>query len=394
MAKGKGGFIGQDGLNAPDSPTGVSGSVGDTEIDVSFTAPTDVGGSAITGYRVQDSTGAHGASGSSSPITVTGLTNDTAYTFNVWAINAFGYSAPSDASESVSPAAPQYALIVFPNNGSLARFNMLSTGTFADFGDNTTNEVTGAPSFSSTTIAVWGGNADNLNMSYSTFATAGNTTDYGDMYHDVTYAGGASDDVRGYFCGGLQSGNRRNYIQWKNISSSGNLSDFGDLTVARQGARGCASPTRVLMGSGFSSGGVYVNTIDYFAIGISGNATDFGDLSLAGRAYLSASFSSSTRGIWAGGVGTSSYDNGIDYVTIASTGNASDFGDCINQPSNAFGLSNNTYGFIGGGYDNGSLTNTVQRITIASTGNATDWDDLSSAKAVYTSASSAHGGLQ
>jgi hypothetical protein len=43
MAKGKGGFIGQDGLNAPDSPTGASGSAGDEQVEVSFTAPSDVG---------------------------------------------------------------------------------------------------------------------------------------------------------------------------------------------------------------------------------------------------------------------------------------------------------------------------------------------------------------
>ena len=89
MARGRGGFIGQDGLNAPDSPTGVSASAGDAQADVSFTAPTDVGGSAITGFRAQSNTGI-GASGTSSPITVTGLSNGTSYTFNVWAINAFG----------------------------------------------------------------------------------------------------------------------------------------------------------------------------------------------------------------------------------------------------------------------------------------------------------------
>ena len=31
MARGRGGFIGQDGLNAPDSPTGVSASAGDAQ---------------------------------------------------------------------------------------------------------------------------------------------------------------------------------------------------------------------------------------------------------------------------------------------------------------------------------------------------------------------------
>ena len=61
MAKGKGGFIGQDGLNAPDAPTGVSGTAGDTQVTVSWTAPSDVGGSAITSYLVTDSTKTHTA---------------------------------------------------------------------------------------------------------------------------------------------------------------------------------------------------------------------------------------------------------------------------------------------------------------------------------------------
>ena len=102
MAKRTGGFIGQDGLNAPDPATGVSGSGGDTQATVSFTAPSDVGGSAITGYRVQSNDGI-GASGSASPVTITGLTNGTNYTFNVWAINPFGWSSPSDASGGVTP---------------------------------------------------------------------------------------------------------------------------------------------------------------------------------------------------------------------------------------------------------------------------------------------------
>ena len=57
MAKGKGGFLGQDGLNAPDQATGVTATAGDTQATVSFTAPSDVGGSAITGYHVQSNNG-------------------------------------------------------------------------------------------------------------------------------------------------------------------------------------------------------------------------------------------------------------------------------------------------------------------------------------------------
>jgi len=128
------------GLNAPDEPTAVSASAGDTQATVSFTAPSDVGGSAITGYRAQSNDGI-GASGSASPITVTGLTNDTAYTFRVWAINAFGYSAPSGASGSVTPGPS-----AFWAGGSLPGdiwqnviqvVNISTTGNTTDWGDLT-----------------------------------------------------------------------------------------------------------------------------------------------------------------------------------------------------------------------------------------------------------------
>ena len=57
MAKRTGGFIGQDGINAPDPATGVTGTAGDGQVTVSFTAPSDVGGAAITGYNVQSADG-------------------------------------------------------------------------------------------------------------------------------------------------------------------------------------------------------------------------------------------------------------------------------------------------------------------------------------------------
>ena len=57
MAKGKGGFLGQDGLNAPNQPTGVSATAGDAQATVSWTAPSNTGSSGIVGYSVQDSAG-------------------------------------------------------------------------------------------------------------------------------------------------------------------------------------------------------------------------------------------------------------------------------------------------------------------------------------------------
>lgn len=50
--------------------------------------------------------------GTSSPITITGLTNGTAYTFSVKAINSVGASAASASSSVVTPVAP----VVVPNS--------------------------------------------------------------------------------------------------------------------------------------------------------------------------------------------------------------------------------------------------------------------------------------
>jgi hypothetical protein len=69
MSKRVGGFINQDGLNAPDPATGVSGSAGDTQVTVSWTAPSDVGGADITGYNVQASDGSRASGFGSSSYT-------------------------------------------------------------------------------------------------------------------------------------------------------------------------------------------------------------------------------------------------------------------------------------------------------------------------------------
>lgn len=76
MATSKGGYVsgGFDILKAPNAPTITSVTTGIGSASVAFTAPTDVGGGAITSYTitaVDESTGAStGAVGSASPITI------------------------------------------------------------------------------------------------------------------------------------------------------------------------------------------------------------------------------------------------------------------------------------------------------------------------------------
>jgi uncharacterized protein (TIGR02145 family) len=66
-------------------------------------APTNNGGSALTGYTVTSNPNGITAFGSTSPINVTGLTNGTAYTFTVVATNAVGSSVSSSSSTAVTP---------------------------------------------------------------------------------------------------------------------------------------------------------------------------------------------------------------------------------------------------------------------------------------------------
>jgi hypothetical protein len=93
------------GLTVPDAPTIGTATGGNAQASVTFTAPADTGGTAITGYTVTSSPGGLTGTGGSSPIVVTGLTNGTAYTFTVTATNAQGTSAASAASNSVTPSA-------------------------------------------------------------------------------------------------------------------------------------------------------------------------------------------------------------------------------------------------------------------------------------------------
>jgi hypothetical protein len=95
-------------LQNPDAPTiGTATAASSTSLSVTFTAPTNVGGSAITSYVATAKRTSDGvlftASGASSPVTVTGLTA-VAFTVTVVAVNSYGPSASSAASNSVTPA--------------------------------------------------------------------------------------------------------------------------------------------------------------------------------------------------------------------------------------------------------------------------------------------------
>ncbi|MGP0586030.1 S-layer homology domain-containing protein [Paenibacillus timonensis] len=93
-------------ITVPDAPTNISAISGNGQATISFTPPAQQGGSPITGYEVIASPGGIRATGSSSPITITGLINGTSYTFTVIALNQAGGSGSSTESNAVTPVRP------------------------------------------------------------------------------------------------------------------------------------------------------------------------------------------------------------------------------------------------------------------------------------------------
>ena len=184
----------------------------------------------------------------------------------------------------------------------------------------------------------------------------------------------ATNSGRAFFGGGYTSSgvSNSNAIEYVSIQTTGNTVDFGDLTRADQELTAFSSTTR-----GIWAGGDGTNVIDFITFASLGDATNFGDLlELSSNA---GSVSDSTRGVIAtGGIPSSPgrRDN-INFVTMASTGDATDFGDILNATSFARGMNNRTRGvFHLGGIAPSNGNNTLDYITIQSTGNSVDFGDL------------------
>jgi titin len=100
--------------DVPGVPLNVVATPGDKQVSVAWAAPANAGTSAITGYVVEFTSSAGTATqalGLATSITISGLTNGTAYTFRVAAVNAAGmgeFSAPSASAtpQALPPATP------------------------------------------------------------------------------------------------------------------------------------------------------------------------------------------------------------------------------------------------------------------------------------------------
>ena len=203
-----------------------------------------------------------------------------------------------------------------------------------DFGDLTIAGFDKAGTSNGTYGLFWQGISNTNGIDYVTIATTGNASDFGDSNYTENRVTGASGKTRNFAYGSPASNHddaNNNYgqnIQYVTVATPGNALDFGDLTSAADRGGSASDNTRSVLALGLdniTSSTVYSDVLCYITQDTTGNATDFGDLTV-GRMGL-AGCSNSTRGVFAGGNYGATFTNIIDYITIQTTGNATDFGD-------------------------------------------------------------------
>ena len=179
---------------------------------------------------------------------------------------------------------------------------------------------------------------------------------------------------RGIFAGGYSSGGRDNAIDYITIASTGNATDFGDLTEARNSAPASLSNgTRGVFAAGRTSGPV--NTIDYITVASTGNATDFGDLTVGRQQPAGAS--NGSRGLIIAGFSVAvQARTDAEKLTIATTGNATLYSGTTGSAQSCTGWSNGDRAVFAIGYSGSAKVNTVEFLSIETEGNATDFGDL------------------
>lgn len=211
-------------------------------------------------------------------------------------------------------------------------------------------------------------------IEYITIASTGNATDFGDLSAAKSNVGAVSNSVRGVFAGGaVQSVGDTNTMEYITIATTGNVTDFGDLTAAKQ-TIGASNAERGVFASLSSAS----NVLEYITIATTGNGTDFGDLT-SSRSNTTAA-SGSVRALFAGGYVNPNRVDTIDYITIATTGDATDFGNLLAGNMQMAACSDTTRCLFAGGFVSSSSDftriNVIQYVTTATTGNATDFGDL------------------
>jgi uncharacterized protein (TIGR03790 family) len=153
---------------APSQPTSISAATSSpNQATISFTAPASSGGSSILYYLASSTPGNFTATSTVSPIVVLGLTNNTSYTFAVYAVNLVGTSSPSSASNAVTPTATLIPPTLTTSDATLVSTSTMTLNGSITSGGNSSSTIRGF---------AWGTNS---NLSGGDTATTTETGTFG-----------------------------------------------------------------------------------------------------------------------------------------------------------------------------------------------------------------------
>ena len=287
-----------------------------------------------------------------------------------------------------------------PSGSTIRSIESLQLSTFGNsisFGDITSGATNALSAMSSSTrmLMVKG---DGITIEYVTIASEGNSIDFGDTHTQMYRAGGeGASSTRGLLLGGRGApGSGIVNIQYVEMGTLGNMLDFGDLNTNGRGqGSGGASPIRAFATS-FTS---YGSKIEMVTIASTGNATNFGNLTFNGG-YNGGCSNNRTLILGGGYSGSSPNDIRADICKydMTSGGQAVTFGEFQRQRGYAGSTSNSIRGVYCGGFNGNpgsGLTNTteIESVEFASDGGTTFFGDLGQTGYDQACSSDSHGGL-
>jgi hypothetical protein len=276
---------------------GLAQSTGPNSVSVSFSPTSSDGGSPITSYTVVSNPGNISASGTTSPIAVSGLTSGTTYTFTVYSTNRIGNSVSSSPSNPVLPFGP-------------GQVQYTTAGTYSWTAPSGVTSVC--------ILCVGGGGGGGKRM--IGIGGGGGALVYvnnvavipGQSYAVVVGIGGPSTNNGDGTAGGDSWFNNSTYIK------------AGGGAGGRSGGNGEALPK--------SAGGEYINTSGYSGGGGAGGAANGG----GGASYSGGGGGGAGGYAGAGGAGSSptyGVDNSNRNATSAATGSGGGGGGAAGNDS-------------------------------------------------------------
>ena len=175
------------------------------------------------------------------------------------------------------------------------------------------------------------------------------------------------------------------------IATTGNSTDFGDdFKVRQENYASFSSSTRGINAGGYNPAAF--TDIGYFTFSSQGGMNDFGDLKTA--VYSNGGCGNNIRGLSGGGNSGSTYNIAIEFVNIASTGDANNFGDLTEgKRAIASGIASPTRGIWHGGNNSVGVVKTIDFVTIPTLGDAVKFGELITSRNSHSGCSNSTRGL-